>query len=96
MNIRLHPDAEAEFRDAFTWYEHQRKGLGSEFMLCADEAIERIRRNPEMFPEVHNHIRRVVIRRFPFGVFYDVAEPEIRILAIYHSRRDPSRWKSRK
>lgn len=96
MTVLLHPEAEGEFRDAILWYEHQRKGLGLEFVLCIDEAIERIRRSPETFPKVHKGIRRIVVRRFPFAVFYDISGSEIRVLAIFHSRRDPSRWRSRK
>ena len=96
MTVRLHPEAEDEFRDATVWYEHQRKGLGSEFVLCIDEAIERIRHSPEMYLKVHKDIRRIVVRRFPFAVFYEITATEIRILAIFHSRRDPSRWQSRK
>ena len=47
MIIRFHPDAELEFKDAIQWYEYQRRGLGSEFILCADEAIEKIKGNPQ-------------------------------------------------
>ena len=96
MNVRLHPEAEGEFRDAVIWYEHQRGGLGSEFILCIDEAIERIRRNPETYPKVYKSIRRIVVRRFPFALFYEISGAEIRVLAIFHSRRDPSRWQRRK
>jgi len=96
MTVHFHPEAEGEFRDAIFWYEHQRKGLGSEFVLCIDEAIERIRRSPETYPKVYKTIRRIVVRRFPFALFYEVARSEIRVLAIFHSRRDPSRWRSRK
>jgi plasmid stabilization system protein ParE len=96
MNVLLHPEAEGEFRDAILWYEHQRKGLGLEFVLCIDEAIERIRRSPETYPKVHKAIRRIVVRRFPFALFYEIVGSDIRVLAIFHSRRDPSRWKSRK
>ena len=96
MTVRLHPEAEGEFRDAIIWYEHQRKGLGSEFILCIDEVIERIRRNPETYPKVHQAVHRIVVRRFPFALFYEVVGSEIRVLAIFHSRRDPSRWRSRK
>ena len=96
MTARLHPEAEGEFRDAIVWYEHQRKGLGSEFILCIDEAVERIRRSPESYPTVYKSFRRIVVRRFPFALFYEIAESDIRVLAIFHTRRDPSRWQSRK
>lgn len=96
MNVLLHPEAEGEFREAILWYEHQRKGLGLEFVLCIDEAIERIRRSPGAYPAVHKTIHRIVIRRFPFALFYETGSSDIRVLAIFHSRRDPARWKSRK
>lgn len=96
MRIRFHPEAELEISDAIQWYEYQRKGLGSEFLICIDEAIEKIKRVPQLFPLVHRNIRRVVVRRFPFAVFYEIKELEIRVLAVFHSRRDPEIWKKRK
>ncbi len=96
MTVRLHPEAEGEFRDAVIWYEHQRVGLGAEFILCIDEAMERIRRNPEAYPKVYKSSRRIVVRRFPFALFYDVSGTELRVLAIFHSKRDPGRWKKRR
>lgn len=95
LTIRFHPDAEAEFRDAIVWYEHQRKGLGAEFILCIDEAIERIRHSPEMYPKVHREARRIVVRRFPFAIFYEI-NSEIRVLAVFHSKRNPALWQERK
>lgn len=95
MNLRFHPDAESEFYDAIVWYEQQRKGLGSEFFLCVDEAIERIRKNPGLYPTVYKKVHRCVIHRFPFAVFYKIENEEINILSVFHSRRDPQRWQER-
>ena len=96
FSVRFHPDAEQEFREAVLWYENQRTGLGSEFVLSIDESIERIRKSPEAYPEIYGHVRKIVVRRFPFAVFYDTTSLELRVIAVFHSRRDPQRWKSRK
>ncbi len=96
VNVRFHPEAEREFKDAVIWYNHQRMGLGAEFFLCVDESIERIQSNPQIYPLVHNKIRRAVVRRFPFAVFYDIEDSEIRVIGIFHSRRSPDQWRSRK
>lgn len=96
FNVLLHPDAEREFREAFIWYEHQRLGLGKDFLFSIDEAIERILQSPEAFPVIRKGIRRVVVRRFPFEIFYEPAPEEIRVIAIFHSSRDPKTWHSRK
>lgn len=83
VKIRFHPEAELEFGDAIRWYEHQRKGLGSEFLLCIDEAIEKIIRTPQLFPLVHKNIRRVVVRKFPFAVFYEIKEKVTELVEVW-------------
>ncbi len=50
VRIRFHPEAELEFGNGIQWYEYQSKGLGLEFLLCIDEAIEKIKRTPQLFP----------------------------------------------
>lgn len=87
--IRLHPLAEAEFHDSMYWYQRQQKGLELEFARCIDEAIERIKRTPELYPRTYKHIRKIVVRRFPFIILYEFDDNEIRIIAIFHSRRNP-------
>ena len=96
MIIRFHPEADLEFTDAIRWYEYQREGLGSEFLLCIDEAIEKIKSNPQMYPTIYKMIHRVVVRRFPFAIFYEIGKNEIKVLAVFHSKRDPKKWKSRR
>ena len=95
MIIRFTPDADAELAEARQWYSHQRADLDIEFMERIDDALSRIIRNPPSYPIVYRTLRRAVVRRFPFAVFYDVTADEIHVIAVFHSRRDPEIWKSR-
>ena len=95
MIIRFTPEADAELTEAREWYSHQRKDLDLEFMQCLDDALSRIVDNPYVFPVVHRDLRRAVVRRFPFAVFYELISDEIQVIAVFHSRRDPEMWKSR-
>jgi plasmid stabilization system protein ParE len=95
MVIRFTPDADAELAESRQWYAHQRADLDLEFMECIDEALLRIVRNPELYPIVYRTLRRVVVRRFPFAVFYEASAAEVQVVAVFHSRRDPEMWKSR-
>ncbi len=95
MIIRFTPDADAELAEARQWYAHQRADLDLEFMECIDEALSRIVRNPHLYPIVYRTLRRMVVGRFPFAVFYEAAADEIQVVAVFHSRRDPDVWKSR-
>jgi plasmid stabilization system protein ParE len=93
--IIIRPEAESELADAYGWYEEQRSGLGEELLLSIEATLEAIRENPEQFPVVHQDVRRALIRRFPYGVFYLVEKEAVVVLAIFHARRDPKRWQSR-
>ena len=95
MIVRFTPDADTELAEAREWYARQREGLDLEFMECIDGALVRITRNPAQFPAVYKTLRRAVVRRFPFAVFYELMTDEIQVVAVFHSRRDPERWKSR-
>ena len=95
MIIRFTPEADLELTEAREWYSHQRDDLDLEFMQCIDNALSRVVSNPLLFPIVYRELRRVVVSRFPFAIFYEVSSNEIQVVAVFHSRRDPETWKSR-
>lgn len=96
MLIRFTPEADAELTEAREWYSHQRQDLDLEFMQCIDDALLRIANHPHAFPLVYRNLRQAVVRRFPFAVFYEVTADEIEVFAVFHSRRNPEMWKTRK
>ncbi len=51
------------------WYEHQRKGLGLEFLNCVENSLAKIQRYPESYPKVRQELRRVLLKRFPYSYF---------------------------
>ena len=93
--IIIRPEAESDIKDAYEWYEAQRKGLGENFLLCIEEALSRLSLNPAIYSIVYKKIRRVLIHRFPFGIFFIEDEERITVLAVLHARRNPKTWKSR-
>ena len=58
LPYRIRPEAEADLSEAYRWYERQREGLGADFFLCFEEALEKSRRNPDRSPSVYKTIRR--------------------------------------
>jgi len=94
-DLIIRPKAEAELSDAFGWYEDQVPGLGADYLNAVEASLYAIKRNPEIYPVVHGTIRRCLIRRFPYALFY-LAEPSrIVVLAVLHVRRNPAAWKKR-
>ena len=51
---------------------------------------------PERYAIVRGEARRVLLRRFPYAVYF-VAGPElVSVLACFHARRDPRLWQERR
>jgi toxin ParE1/3/4 len=93
--IILRPEAQSELAEAYRWYEEQRKGLGEDFLLCIEESLERIRHSPKSFPIVYRGARQILVRRFPFIVYYLAEHGRIIVLAVFHGSRDPPQWQGR-
>ena len=58
-------------------------------------ALGTISKNPNIYPVLYRQTRRAVVHRFPFGMFYRVAEDSVVVLAVMHGSRHPRRWKIR-
>lgn len=93
--IILRPEAAREVQEAFDWYEEKSEGLGLEFLRAADACIAGIQRNPLASPIMHQEIRRALLRKFPYALFYIVSEERIIVLACFHAKRDPIDWMRR-
>ena len=87
--------AKDEFEGAATWYEDRRRGLGEEFLNELGEAIERAASHPERHPLVFGDVRRTVLRRFPYAIYFRQRDQALVILAVFHGRRNPLVWKRR-
>ena len=81
-----------DLASAYAWYEEQRAGLGEEFLAAVDASFEAIETFPEMFARVHGEIRRAVVSRFPYAVFYRIEPKRLVVLAVLHVARNPKLW----
>jgi plasmid stabilization system protein ParE len=88
-SLIIRPEAERDLAEAYEWYESQLDGLGSDFLLRIDATLSSIQRTPDLYPAVYGKIRRALIRRFPYGIFYLVERNRIVVLGVLHARRDP-------
>ena len=89
------PAAVEELREARDWYDAQRVGLGDELGEIVAHTLDRIAAHPDAFPEVMPSVRRAVISRFPYGIFYRRTPDALEVLAVFHHRRDPTIWRRR-
>lgn len=81
-----------EVGEAYEWYERQSQGLGAEFEVAFELQLKRLEHVPLLYPEVIPGVRRTLLPRFPYGVFYVVRNDLIHIIAVIHTARSPTRW----
>lgn len=89
------PAARLEFVEAVAWYENQRPGLGKEFVLEVERALQRARTDPDRFRAVRQQARKIRLRRFSkYSIYFAVKDGAFSILAVFHSSRDPEQlWR---
>jgi plasmid stabilization system protein ParE len=88
-------EADADLQEAHAWYANIRPELGERFALAVDATVEAISKDALHFPVVHRGRRRAGVRRFPYGIFFEIQEDRIVVIACFHGRRNPRRWQSR-
>ena len=95
FTLHLRQEAELDLEDAAFWYEEQNTGLGYQFLDEAQSILSAIAETPLIFPVVHKSTRCALMRRFPFGVYFQVDSSGVMVVAVMHGSRSPARWKSR-
>jgi len=93
--VNIQPQASAEAEEAAAWYENQRPGLGAEFVLELDAAIERAAKNPNIYVILYQTARRVLLHRFPYAVYFVHESSVIEVFAILHQQRNQLVWQKR-
>ncbi|MBF0275127.1 MAG: type II toxin-antitoxin system RelE/ParE family toxin [Nitrospinae bacterium] len=87
--------AKAEFYEACEWYESKRLGLSLDFIFEIDYCLSLVSQNPHQYPFIHKDVRKVVVKRFPYCLYFRAENNRVVILAIFHIKRDPEIWRKR-
>jgi plasmid stabilization system protein ParE len=81
--------ADQDIQTAFNRYEEFQEGRGEVFMRHLDAALSLLRQHPEIAAVYEGRYRRMLIRDFPYGVFYEVQPKRIVVGAVMDLRQDP-------
>ncbi len=77
MILLVRPEAENDLAAARDWYDQKRAGLGDEFLDEIASAMMKLENNPLLPRLYYRDFRRVLLRRFPYKVFYQVINERI-------------------
>lgn len=95
LDVIQHPDATAELIEAARFYESKVPTLGAQFLDAVDETVAIVAGDPKRWQVVEEDVRRYLVQRFPYAIYYRVLPDKIRILAFKHHSRHPDYWRYR-
>ena len=95
MEIRLLKIAETELDEAVIFYNSEQPGLGADFIVEFVNFLDRIKAYPKAWNPFTQNTRRCQLRRFPYGIVYQIFETAILVVAISHLHREPGYWQER-
>jgi plasmid stabilization system protein ParE len=97
MNLEIIPKAQQDITHAAHHYSQISAALAAEFLAEIDRAVAQIAARPESFEQVRSGIRRYLVHRFPYGIYYRMPDGNcVRIILVRHHSRHPGYGMRRK
>lgn len=95
LTVVLRAAARKEFDEAADWYDGQQAGSGKRFTAAVGKVFQLVSDFPRIGTLVHRDIRRVVVQKYPYCVYYRERHQMIVVTSVFHTSRDPAIWKKR-
>lgn len=91
--VEIAEPAELEIAEAIAWYKTKSLVAAETFKVLVSETVEMISHSPLSWVKVSEQgVRRVVLTRYPYTIFYSVSADMVTILAVTHHSRAPHDW----
>lgn len=88
----LSPGVHADIRSAIYWYGREDVGLSFRFLAATRATFRRMVQYPRAFQILRGSIRRALVRKFPYAVYFQIKGDEVIVQAILHQRRSEIVW----
>jgi plasmid stabilization system protein ParE len=95
MKVKILPSADSDLDQGYDFYERQTEGIGAYFLDSLFSDIDSLIISGGVHPIVHGQFHRLLSKRFPFAVYYQVHETTVHVHAVVDCRRNPA-WIRRK
>jgi toxin ParE1/3/4 len=87
--------ARQEFLAEIAYYNEAESGLGARFAAAVEEATARALAFPLAGSPAASGTHRVILKGFPFSIFYRPEGNRIVVFAVAHHARQPGYWLGR-
>src|SRR5260370_9526 len=94
--ISVRPEAQIEIKETAVWYESRLRGLGTRFRDELRATLSHTAENPLRFPSIGQDIRRALLHRFPYALYFIVKSDVVIIVAVLSQGRRSVSWQNRR
>lgn len=86
-----------DIKETNDFYNSRLKGLGNEFVATVKLEFRTILKNPLLFEIKYKNTRIAFMKRFPFGIHFEIQENTnyIVVKGVYHTARNSEIWYER-
>jgi plasmid stabilization system protein ParE len=87
--LQIQRSAIQEMHEAFVWYELRQSGLGYEFAEEIEACLEKLTANPQHYTQLYPPYRRILVKRFPYAVFYEIEGDTVFVVHVRYQGKKP-------
>lgn len=89
--IRILPAVLQDVAEAAAWYDEQKyPGLGDRFLDTFYASLSHIQQDGEIYRAAYQDFRKILIRPFPYSVYYRLHSNTWIVTLVMHAARKPS------
>jgi toxin ParE1/3/4 len=89
MEVVLLLSAERDLQEAYSWVEEHRRGREGFFLQDVELRLEHLKRFPLIGPLYRGRYRRLLLPKYPFGIFYVVESNRMNFSVSRYFKLEP-------
>lgn len=89
MKVKILSLAKCEIEESYRFYQEESNDLAIRFKEDLSVSISLIKNFPKSWRLVSKNIRMCRMKKFPFGIMYQIRKDEILITSVFHFKREP-------
>jgi hypothetical protein len=95
MRIQIFDNAKLDLVDGYSFYEQQESGVGQYFLDSLYSDIDSLALYAGVHSKKFECFYWVLSKRFPYAIYYTLADDHVSVHAVLDCRQDPERIEER-
>ena len=96
VKLRLSRSAHRDLEKVVRFYHRESPDLRFQFEDALESALKHVLLNPHAWQLVEDDTRRILLKGFPYFVYYIVEQDVVAVVAVVHTKRHPGHWRQRR